>query len=118
MPNKDALNNQTLKNYNFLAEMYEDDYYPKHLVAKIEQILLEMCIQIEAGKPTTIEALCQYTHPAVEKINDLQDKYDSELDLETVARECMGEEFDFIATAYGFELTGDELEEIIATRDW
>lgn len=119
MLSKDILNNQALKSHDFLAEMYEDEYYPNHLVAQIEQILLEMCIQIEANKPTTIEELCQYTHPAVEKINDLQEVFDEHgSELETVARECMGEAFDFIATAYGFELTGDDLEAIIAPRDW
>ena len=117
--NKDALNNQTLKNHNFLADMYEDDYYPNHLVAKIEQILLNMCLQIEQNQPKTIAEFCQYSHPAVEKINELQDEFDEhDSELETVARECMGENFDYIATAYGFELTGDDLEEIIAPRDW
>ncbi len=35
--------------------------------------------------------------------------------LETVARECIGRDFDFIAKAYGFET---DPETIIATREW
>ncbi|MDO4897143.1 MAG: DUF5713 family protein [Moraxella sp.] len=119
MLSKDDLSNDTLKHHDFLVDMYEDDYYPKHLVAKIEQILLQMCVQIETNKPATIDELCQYTHPAVEQINELQDEfYENDSELETVARESMGGDFDVIAQAYGFELTGDDLEEIIAPRDW
>jgi hypothetical protein len=41
---------------------------------------------------------------------------DAGSEIETVARECIGDDFDFIARAYGF---GDvDTEELIATRDW
>lgn len=117
---KENLTNPTLQRHEFLADMYQDDYYPTHLVAKIEQILLAMCEQIEANPPTTIEEFCTYSHPAVEAINELEDEFDEHnSELETVARECMGGDFATIARAYGFEnLTGDELEHIIAPREW
>lgn len=37
-------------------------------------------------------------------------------ELETAAREILGEEFAFIASAYGFDEA--DVEELIATRDW
>ena len=37
-------------------------------------------------------------------------------ELETAARQSIGEEFAFIASAYGFE--DADVEELIATRDW
>jgi len=41
---------------------------------------------------------------------------DAGSEIETVARECIGDDFDCIARAYGF---GDvDTEELIATRDW
>lgn len=119
MLNKENLTNPTLQRHEFLALMYQDDYYPKHLVAKIEQILLAMCVQIETNKPTTVAQFCVYSHPAVEQINDLQDEFDEHnSELETVARDCLGEEFSAIATAYGMTLTGADHEKIIVPRDW
>lgn len=120
MLNKKDLTNPILQSHEFLADMYQDDYYPNHLVVKIEQILLAMCEQIEANPPATIGEFCAYSHPAVEAINELEDEFDEhDSELETVARECMGGEFATIARAYGFDkLTGDEREEIIAPREW
>ncbi|WP_066802172.1 DUF5713 family protein [Moraxella oblonga] len=119
MLDKQNLTNETIKAHDFLADMYQDDYYPSHLVAKIEQILLQLCVDIETHKPTSVAEFCKYSHPAVEKINDLEDEFDEhDSELETVARECMGENFAIIAQAYGLTLTGDDLEEIIAPREW
>jgi hypothetical protein len=42
--------------------------------------------------------------------------YENDSEIETVARDCIGMDFEFIANAYGFENV--DVEELIATRDW
>lgn len=102
--------------YSFLEEMYSDEYFPPFLVDKIKAILMTLCEEIESKKPTDLPGLYELTHAAVEKINLLEDDFlENESELETAARDAMGVDFDFIATAYGFEADG---EEIIANREW
>lgn len=97
--------------------MYEDPYFPNHLVDKAKAILVNLCFQIEDEKPENLEELYRLTHSATEKFNDLQEEFeDNDSEIETVARDCIGTDFEFIATSYGFE--DADIEELIATRDW
>ncbi|MBD0399978.1 DUF5713 family protein [Flammeovirga sp. EKP202] len=110
------LTNPTLKEYAFLDCMYNDSYFPKFLVDKCKNILLTLCKDIEEQQPTTLEELYQLTHLSTNKINDLEGEFDeNNSEIETVARECLAENFETIAQAYGFEA---DIEELIATRDW
>ncbi|MBS1636897.1 MAG: hypothetical protein JST26_13350 [Bacteroidetes bacterium] len=111
------LKNEKVKKHPFLEEMYEDEYFPDNLVDKGKAILLELCFQIEESNPGNLEALYELTHAATDKFNDLQEEfYENDSELETAARECIAMDFEFIATAYGFE--NADVEELIATRDW
>ncbi|QKG19958.1 DUF5713 family protein [Actinomadura verrucosospora] len=82
-----AVTNQKVLDHEFLTGMYNDVHFPDRLVDKGKTILLSLCERIEAGS-----------------------------EIETVARDVIGEEFWFVATAYGFD--GADSEELIATRDW
>lgn len=96
--------------------MYDDSYFPNHLVDKGREILLTLCSEIEKSKPTNLDELYKLTHSATNKFNDLQKELlnnDSEID--TIARECIALDFEFIATAYKYEA---DMEELIAPRDW
>jgi hypothetical protein len=75
------LTNEAIRSRAFLQSMYDDKYFPKHLVDKGKQILVRLCERIEAA-----------------------------------ARESIGEEFWFIAKAYGFD--DADQEELIAPRKW
>lgn len=108
--------NQQINAYNWLADMYNDDYYPKSAVDKVKAVLLEVCQNIEQQSPKTLDELYAITNQGVDKINDLQDDFGDESEIETVARDCIGMDFDFIAKAYGFE--DADVEELIANRDW
>ncbi|CAM2831514.1 DUF5713 family protein [Moritella viscosa] len=111
------MNNDTMKNYKFLEEMYSDGYFPDFLVDKIKLILIELCENIESEKPQNNEALLILTHAATDKINDLEDEFeDNESELETGARESMADSFEYIVKAYGF--SDVDIENVIATRDW
>jgi hypothetical protein len=109
--------NPKMAAYRFLAEMYDDDYFPDELVKKGEEILVELCLQIEQQKPGSLEELYELTHAATERFNDLQEEFDEQgSEIETAARDCIATDFEAIAQAYGFE--DAETEELIATRDW
>lgn len=111
------ISNEKILNYDFLAEMYGDDYYPQFLVDKCKMIFLWVCEQIECTQPQNLEALYKITHEATEKLNDLQNEFDeNDSEIETVARDCFGETMLFIAHAYGF-LEADR-EKLIWPRDW
>ncbi len=113
---QETLTNNAVRTHSFLANMYNDSYFPDHVVDKGKKILITLCLQIEEQKPTDLNALYALTQAATDQFNDLQDEFDeNESEIETVARECIGADFAFIAKAYGFEA---DSEELIATRDW
>ncbi|WMX13422.1 MULTISPECIES: DUF5713 family protein [unclassified Aureispira] len=116
MLNQSELKTKGIKNYKFLSQMYLDSYFPKSPVDKVKNVLLEVCFEIESTPPKDLKELYAITHRATEKINDLQnDFYDNGSEIETVARETISLDFEFIAKSYGFEA---DLETLVAPRDW
>jgi hypothetical protein len=110
------LQNEAVKSYKFLKDMYDDDYFPNFLVDKAKIILINLCFQIENKQPKNLEELYKLTHLATDKFNELQGEFEeNDSEIETGARECIAMDFDFIAKAYNFDA---DLEELIATRDW
>ena len=116
-PQQVELKNERMKDYSFLDEMYRDDYFPRSCVDKGKEILRNLCFEIEQQSPQKLEDLYVLTHAATEEFNDLQEDFDAhDSEIETVARDCIGTDFLFIANAYGFEDADNE--ELISTRDW
>lgn len=112
-----SIKNENVSAHEFLKDMYEDDYFPSHLVDKIKEILIQACEKIETQNPKTDEELFSITHKAVEQINELQAEFeDNNSELETAAREAMGADFDFIVKTYGFNEV--DIEDVIAPREW
>jgi hypothetical protein len=110
-----ALHNEAIRNYSFLAEMYQDSYFPNNLVGKGQAILVELCLAIEQQQPKNLEELYALTHAATDHFNDLQEEFwEAESEIETAARDCIARDFDFVAKAYGFEA---DREVLLATRD-
>ncbi|GHB32339.1 hypothetical protein GCM10010377_23320 [Streptomyces viridiviolaceus] len=111
------ITNQQAAAHPFLRGMYEDGYYPDHVVDRGKDILLRLCERIEADRPADVTALYALTHAATEEFNALEDEFDAAgSEIETVAREVIGEDFWFVARTYGFP--DADPEELIATRDW
>jgi Family of unknown function (DUF5713) len=111
-----AIANEQLKNYPFLQGMYDDEYFPNFLVDKGKQILIRLCENIEAQQPKNSESLFRLTHSATNEFNDLDEEFqDNGSELETVARDVIGDNFAFIVQSYGFNV---DIEDVIATRDW
>lgn len=108
---------QQVAGHAFLRQMYEDSYFPDHIVDKGRAILFRLCERIEAEQPSDLAALYVLTQAATEEFNLLEAEFDAAgSEIETVAREVIAEDFWFVASAYGF--TDADVEELIATRDW
>ena len=71
MSNRHQLNNTELANHTFLQDMYDDDYFPHKLVQKGENILVELCRQIETEQPENLDALYELPHADTERFNEL-----------------------------------------------
>lgn len=109
--------NVKMQGYDFLRGMYDDGYFPDFLVDKIKEIFIALCTEIESKNPQTTEELLVLTHAATEKINALAEEFDeNESELETVARDVLGGDFEYIVRAYGF--TQVDIEDVIDPRDW
>ncbi|GHG09196.1 DUF5713 family protein [Streptomyces filamentosus] len=111
------ITNRKVGEHAFLQGLYEDGYFPDHVVDKGREILLRLCERVEAVRPADLTALYALTHAATEEFNLLEAEFEAAgSEIETVAREEIGEDFRFVATAYGF--TDADPEELIATREW
>ncbi|MGG8410267.1 DUF5713 family protein [Streptomyces sp. 12297] len=111
------ITNEQLAGHAFLRSMYEDPYFPDHVVDRGRAILLRLCERIEAAQPPDLQALYALTQVATGEFNLLEAEFEAAgSEIETVARESIAEEFRLVATAYGF--TDADTEELIAGRDW
>ncbi|MEV0248064.1 DUF5713 family protein [Nocardia sp. NPDC050712] len=112
-----AITNKRVTARRFLRPLYADPYFPDHVLDKGAAILLRLCERIEAEKPSDLTALYALTWAATEEFNLLEAEFEAAgSEIETVAREEIGEDFWFVASAYGF--TDADAGELIATRDW
>ncbi len=111
------IKNKVLAEHSFLKGMDSDSYYPTHLVKKGQDLLKALCVKIEATSPKSLAELYILTQETTDQFNELAEEfYEEDSEIETVARECIAEDFGVIADEYGFE--NADIEELIATRDW
>lgn len=102
-------------NYTLLDEMYQDGYYPDFLVDKVKAELLKVISLLESGT-TDLAVIQEKLDEAVCAINDLQDEFDeNDSEIETVARDCIGETVGYILEWFGIPI---DIEEAIRERDW
>lgn len=111
------ITNEQIAQHAFLRPMYQDQYYPDHVVDLGREILLRLCERIETERPADLPALYRLTQAATEEFNLLEAEFEAAgSGIETVARECIAEEFWIIASKYGFGEA--DVETLIATREW
>ncbi len=102
-------------NYKLLDEMYQDEYYPNFLVDKVKGGLQKVIELLETGE-TDIEVIQEKLDEVVCVINDLQEEFDeNDSEIETVARECIGENVGYILDWFSIPI---DIEEAIRERDW
>lgn len=103
------------KNYKLLEEMYQDGYFPDFLVDKVKAELQKVIDLLERGE-TDREAVQEKLDEAVCAINELQEEFDeNDSEIETVARDCIGESVGYILAWFGIPI---DVEEAIRERDW
>ncbi|MEU7112904.1 DUF5713 family protein [Streptomyces sp. NPDC046182] len=101
----------------FLRQMYDDSYFPDHVVDQGKAILLRLCERIDAERPSDLESLYALTQAPTEELNLLDGEFVAAgSGIETVAREWICDEFGFVASTYGFKEA--DTEELTAGRDW
>ncbi|MFG3236392.1 DUF5713 family protein [Streptomyces antibioticus] len=111
------ITNQQVAGHVFLRPMYDDPYFPDHLVDEGKAILLRLCERVEAEQPSDLPTLYGLTQAATEEFNVLDREFMATgSGIETVAREWICDEFCFVASAYGF--TDADAEVLTAGRDW
>lgn len=102
-------------NYVLLNEMYQDDYYPNFLVDKIRNELQKVIDLIESGEKD-INIIQEKMDEIICSINNLQDEFDeNDSEIETVARDCIGETVGYILDYFDIPI---DVEEAIRERDW
>ena len=114
---QEEIKNEKLSNYKFLLGMYNDSYFPDFLVDKGKNILINLCLEVEKNKPENLEQLYKLTHQATNQFNSLAYEFDANgSEIETVAREIIALDIEYIAHSYDFN--NADIEELIATRNW
>lgn len=112
-----SITNQQVAGHAFLQQMYDDSYFPDHVVDRGKAILLRLCERVEVEQPSDLETLYALTQAATEEFNLLDREFVAAgSGIETVAREWICDEFCFIASAYGF--MDADAEELTSGRDW
>jgi hypothetical protein len=109
------IQNEKVREHPFLQAMLADDYFPKHLVGKGQDILRQLAERIEREAPDG-KAVYALTQATTQTFNELQDEFfEAGSEIETAAREAIGGDVEFILKAYGYDV---DIEEAIANRDW
>lgn len=101
--------------YVLLKEMYQDEYYPDFLVDKVKAEITKVIELLESGE-SDVEIIQGKLDEITCAINDLQEEFwDNDSEIETVARDCIGETIYYILN--WFDVPIDE-EEAIREHDW
>lgn len=103
------------ENFEYLKDMYKDDYFPNFLVDKLKAIIKETVTFIEEGNHSTNEIQESFDKMTL-RINDLQEEFEENgSEIETVARESIGETVEKIIQYFNIDI---DIEEAIRNRDW
>ena len=101
--------------YRLLDDMYQDGYFPDDLGDKVRECIRQVIAFLETGE-RDLERIQQKFDEMTLAINDLQEEFEErDSELETVARDSIGETVGYILE--WFELALDA-EEAIRERDW
>ena len=101
--------------YQPLYEMYDDEYFPNFLVDKIKAEIDKVEAVLAGGEKDTA-IIQQYFDTMTRAINDLEAEFDAnDSEIETVARESIGEAVDYLLQKYRIAI---DLEEALREREW
>ena len=102
-------------NYILLKEMYDDSYFPKKCVDKVAEQIKKVIVYIEKGGHSEDEIQTKLDKMTIE-INNLMEYFEeNDSEIETVARDSIGETVSYIL--HYFNINIDD-EEAIREREW
>ena len=103
------------ENYPLLAAMYGDGYFTDFLVDKVKNLVQNVIGFLETGE-RDLEKIQDKFDEMTLAINDLEEEFEeNESELETVARDSIGETVAYILEWFDIEL---KAEDAIRERDW
>lgn len=101
--------------YKMLDDMYKDDYFPDFLVDKIRGLMQKVIEILETGE-RDLETIQNAFDKMTLAINNLQEEFeDNDSELETGARESIGETVAYILNWFDIDM---DVEDAIGERDW
>jgi hypothetical protein len=102
-------------NFDYLTEMYEDDYFPDFLVDQLRDSIRKVVSFIEEGNHTKVE-IQEALDKMTLKTNELQEAFEeNDSELETVARDSIGITVENILKYFDVDI---DIEEAIREREW
>ena len=103
------------ENYQLLADMYQDGYFPDFLVDRVRELLQNVIAYLETGEQDLEKIQKQFDEMTL-AMNDLQEEFEeNDSELETGARESIGETVEYILKWFQIDL---DVEDAIRERDW
>lgn len=101
--------------YTLLADMYNDNYYPKFLVDKVRDEVMKVIGYLEEGNHSNKEIQQKFDEMTI-AINELQEEFENnDSEIETVARESIGDAVFHILDYFEIDI---DCETAIGERDW
>jgi predicted ATP-binding protein involved in virulence len=101
--------------FQYVKDMYDDDYFPNELVDKIK-LAIENVVKFIAEDQHSNAEIQGALDKMTTAINDLQDDFEnSGSELETNARESIGDTVAEILRHFKIDI---DIEEAIRERDW
>lgn len=101
--------------YELLAEMYRDSYFPDFLVNQVQDLIQNVIDFLETGE-RDLKLIQEKFDEMTLAINDLQAEFEGNgSELETAARESIAETVSYILNWFDLDL---DVEDAIGERDW
>ena len=103
------------ESHMLLEQMYKDQYYPTFLVNKLKHILNVMVSHLVVGDLGKEEVQEKFDEMTI-SINNLQEEfYENDSEIETVARECIALDVQYILDYFNVHI---DIKEALRERDW
>ena len=103
------------ENYQLLAEMYRDGYFPDFLVDKVKALIQNVIDFLETGE-RNLDKIQKMFDEMTLAINDLEEEFeDNDSELETVARDSIAMSVMYIIKLFDINI---DVEDAIGARDW